>query len=258
MTRDPQTDTPLGRYRPGMPWNPVERVIYERRSVRAFKGKPVPPGLLLRVLEAGRFAPSAGNQQPWRFIVVDDPELNREMEDQIIRFIHRGMWVLDNPNPLLRLLFRPLTRFAQWRKPSEFHPVPFTLFRRIEAGALRVFHDAPALILLLEDRRGVGSPPLDLGICGQQMVLAAQSLGLGSCWIGLVKILMYYPSWRKRLGIAHPYRLTEALALGYMKGRQRGPVPREKQRLTWFGPDGEREILLGAEPAELEGGNRRA
>lgn len=244
MTTAAET-SPTGRYRPGMPWNEIERVIYERRSVRDFKSKPVPPGLLRRVLESARFAPSAGNQQPWRFIVIDDPEMIREMEDDIIWFIKLVTRILDNPNRIVRLLLRPLTRFAQWRKPSEFHPVPFILFQRISADALRVFHNAPVVVLLIEDRRGVGSPQLDLGIAGETMVLTAQSLGLGTCWIGLVKILMYFPRWRKRLGIRYPYRLNEAIVLGYMRGRQRGEVPREKQELIWFDGDGQHTEWLG-------------
>ncbi len=47
-------------------WNQVERTILERRSVRNFKKDPVPDHLIRRVLEAGRFAPSGGNHQPWK------------------------------------------------------------------------------------------------------------------------------------------------------------------------------------------------
>lgn len=52
-------------WREGMPWNPVERVILERRSVRKYKDKQVPERLVRRILEAGRFAPTAGNSQSW-------------------------------------------------------------------------------------------------------------------------------------------------------------------------------------------------
>ena len=61
-------------------WNPVEKVIYNRRSVRNFKDKPVPEALIQRVLEAGRFAPSAGNCQPWRFMVITNKALIKEIE----------------------------------------------------------------------------------------------------------------------------------------------------------------------------------
>jgi len=50
----------------------VEKVIYRRRSVRVYKKDPVPKELIKRVLEAGRFAPSAGNCQGWKFVVLTE------------------------------------------------------------------------------------------------------------------------------------------------------------------------------------------
>ncbi|MEM3616695.1 MAG: nitroreductase family protein [Candidatus Bathyarchaeia archaeon] len=52
----------------------VFEAVQVRRSVRAYQPTPVPKEKLLRVLEAGRLAPSAGNIQPWHFIVVTDAE----------------------------------------------------------------------------------------------------------------------------------------------------------------------------------------
>lgn len=49
-------------------------VIRKRRSIRKYKRDPVPKEMILEVLEAARLAPSAGNRQPWRFVVVTDPE----------------------------------------------------------------------------------------------------------------------------------------------------------------------------------------
>src|SRR5512137_677975 len=51
----------------------VMEAIMERRSVRAYEDKPVPDDALMKVLEAGRIAPSASNYQPWHFIIVKDP-----------------------------------------------------------------------------------------------------------------------------------------------------------------------------------------
>ncbi|OPL14532.1 MAG: hypothetical protein AVO34_14200 [Firmicutes bacterium ML8_F2] len=60
-------------------WNQVERVILERRSIRYFKEEQVPEELVKRVLEAGRFAPSHGNCQPWKFVVIRDRKMLDEM-----------------------------------------------------------------------------------------------------------------------------------------------------------------------------------
>ncbi|TRO50072.1 nitroreductase, partial [Candidatus Bathyarchaeota archaeon] len=53
--------------------------IKTRRSVRKYKPEPVLDEHLKQILEAARLAPSAGNKQPWRFVVVRDPELRRKL-----------------------------------------------------------------------------------------------------------------------------------------------------------------------------------
>ncbi len=54
-------------------------IILKRRSIRKYVPKPVEKEKLLKVLEAARWAPSAGNRQPWYFIVVKDPDLKKEL-----------------------------------------------------------------------------------------------------------------------------------------------------------------------------------
>jgi nitroreductase len=59
----------------------VMEAIAERRSIRSFSGQPVEEEKLLRVLEAGRLAPSARNMQDWKFVVVKDPGLRRRLAE---------------------------------------------------------------------------------------------------------------------------------------------------------------------------------
>ncbi len=54
-------------------------VIRTRRSVRSFRKDPIPEKVLKRVLEAARVAPSGGNRQPWKFILVRDDKLKQKM-----------------------------------------------------------------------------------------------------------------------------------------------------------------------------------
>lgn len=57
----------------------VFEAIRTRRSIRKFHPKPIPDEKLKMILEAGRLAPSAGNRQPWRFVVVKDPERKKAL-----------------------------------------------------------------------------------------------------------------------------------------------------------------------------------
>jgi nitroreductase len=228
--------SPLGKYEEGMPWNAVEKVIMERRSIRSFRKDPLPDKMIERIVEAGRFAPSAGNAQPWRFVVVKSPEILEAMEKAAVKVIKVFMFFLDYTKSgfLMRLIKKPLAKFYIRILSNELHPVPFELMTQIAQGKTPVFHHAPTLILMVEDRRGVSSPPMDIGICGQNMVIAAHSLGAGTCWIGLIKVLMYLPWWKKRFNIKYPYRLEVCIAVGWQKPHADGIVPREVQVVEWY------------------------
>ncbi len=54
-------------------------IIKQRRSVRKYKTDPIPEDVFLRVMEAARLAPSGKNSQPWKFIIVRDPEMRKDL-----------------------------------------------------------------------------------------------------------------------------------------------------------------------------------
>lgn len=219
----------------GEDWNPVEKVILERRSVRQYKDKQVPENVVQRILEAGRFAPSAGNSQPWKFIVIRDKNIIDEMERDAQRLCKLFKFMFDwRTSPLgYRIPWLYSQVFIRLMH-NELHPIPLGAVFLIADGKLRLFHGAPTVVLLLEDRRGVGKPEIDLGCCGQNMVLTAHSLGLGTCWIGLIKLLTFTPKWKRRFGIQFPYKLCEGIAMGYPVGHPDGIIPRETVETDWY------------------------
>jgi len=235
VTDDDSQDKPKGKFIEGQPWNEVERVILDRRSIRRFKREPLPEAMIRRILEAGRFAPSAGNCQPWKFIVIRSPQILAEMEKDAVMMAKLFMWLLDYTRSLPRRIFlMPFSKLVIRLLPNQLHPVPFGLLQQIAQDKTLVFHGSPTIILLLEDRRGISSPAMDVGICGQNMVLAAHSLGAGTCWLGLVKLLMYLPKWRRLFGVRYPYRLNDGIGVGWPAGDYDGQVPREVQLVQWF------------------------
>jgi nitroreductase len=219
----------------GEDWNPVEKVILERRSVRKYKDKQVPENVVRRILEGGRYAPSAGNNQPWKFIVIRDRETIDEMERDCRRLCRLFMFFLDwRESPLGYWIPWIYSQVFIRLMRHELHPIPFGALSLIAEGKLALFHGAPTVIILLEDRRGVGKPQIDLGCCGQNMVLTAHSMGLGTCWVGIIKILTFLPKWKRRLGVKFPYKICEGIAVGYPEGHPDGMVPRETVETDWW------------------------
>ena len=62
----------------------VLEAIRTRRSIRQYKDEPIPPDVIEKLLEAGRWAPSASNSQPWEFIVIADAELKRKVSRSFV------------------------------------------------------------------------------------------------------------------------------------------------------------------------------
>lgn len=227
-----------------MPWTEVEKVILSRRSTRAFKKEPIPDYMIRRILEAGRFAPSAGNSQPWRFAVVKSPEILEAMEQDAIKICKQMMFVLDYTRSRFRQIFlKPISKFFIRLRHNELHPVPFGLLAAIAKDRAPVFHHAPTLILLFEDQRGVSSPATDSGICGQNMVLAAHSMGLGTCWVGFGKLAFEYTDkWKKYFNIEYPYAWANSLAIGWPKGEPDGMIERPTHPVDWY-EDGKKTVF---------------
>jgi nitroreductase len=67
----------------------VTEAIRTRRSVREFASDPVPQGVIEEILDAARFAPSSGNSQPWRFLVVSDRESLSKLQGRSMESIER-------------------------------------------------------------------------------------------------------------------------------------------------------------------------
>lgn len=227
----------------GEDWNEVERVILRRRSVRNYKDKQVPENVILRLIEAGRFAPSAGNWQPWKFVIVRDKQMISEMQDFAQKMAKIFNFLLNwRTSPVGEKIAMLDSQMMIRLQPNILSPVPFGAVELLANGKLKLFHDAPTVIFIMSDRRGVGKPQVDVGICGQNIALAAHSMGLGTCWIGFIELLKYSRKWMKKLGVQYPYQLCEAITIGYPVGEPDGFVERETHAIYWH-EDGCEKIL---------------
>jgi len=82
----------------------ILNLLKSRRSIRIYQDKPVPQDLLLQILEAGRWAPTGANLQPWHFIVVTDPE-TRKMIGDVARFFFIKFFRVEKAPVILVLGF---------------------------------------------------------------------------------------------------------------------------------------------------------
>jgi nitroreductase/NAD-dependent dihydropyrimidine dehydrogenase PreA subunit len=220
-------------------WTTVEKTILERRSVRNFSDKPVSEHSLRRIIEAGRFAPSAGNAQPWSFVAITNTEVIKQIEEAC-HAVWSNLYGMYNDDDQVAGLAEMFGK-----------PLPVGLFDpRVWGGAgcvtrkeLPIFMGANALVLLLVNDK-MPEPTLQMGICGQNMNLAAESLGLGACWVSFSLAINFLPELQAMLGIKEGWRVQTSIVVGHPKFKQEGMVPRQKRPVTWFRP--------GSAGAELE------
>lgn len=221
-------------------WNNTEKLILARRSTRAYQNRQVPKQMIRRILECGRYAPSEGNYQPWRFIVVRDQTMLKEMEDDAKKAITKIWKVINYRDHPWK---KPHTKLLEFLTPNNLHPIPSGAIQGVAEGKFHIFWGAPTVILLLKDKRGIGNPDLDIGITGTNMVLAAHSMGLGTCWIGVATTLMFYKKWRETFNIRHPWYLEQGLLVGFPVGDPDGFVHRETHCIDWFDEDGRHQVV---------------
>lgn len=175
--------------------NEVLSAILGRRSIRAYQSRQIDDASLEAILEAGRYAPSAHNEQPWHFTVVQ----NRELLDRINRETKAEMAKSDN----------------DWVRRMGNDP------------SFRVTYDAPTLIVV-SGRRGAIAYPVDCAAAIQNMLLAAHSLGIGSVWLGLLRFWLDKPEAARLLQIPEGYEPYHAAAFGYPAG-EIPPAPERRR-----------------------------
>jgi nitroreductase len=99
------------------------------------------------------------------------------------------------------------------------------------------------VILIAGDKRAIGGPQINIGICGENMNLVALSLGLGACWIGFSQLINMMPQWRERFALGPNWDICTAMVLGYPRFKQQGIVPREFRPVAWFREGSETAVM---------------
>jgi nitroreductase len=171
--------------------NQFLEILLQRQSVRGYSDKAVEPEKLARCFEAARMAPSACNAQPWKFVVVDDPQL----KEQVAGYTTSGPLVPMNhftrQAPLLVVIVRESPNLTS-KVGTILKDKPYTL--------------------------------MDIGIVALQFCLQATAEGLGSCilgWFNEKKV-------KELLRIPKNKRAELIITLGYPSSQNLRPKVRKK------------------------------
>ena len=180
--------------------------IYRQRAIRQFKPDPVPDELLHKLIEAATKAPSGGNRQPWKFLVIRDAELKRRIGEYYRLAYEAAYGGADTATSTLQ----PAIRRSATGLSETMHQVPLLILACIE-------HDGSAAAT---GRGGSIFPAV------QNILLAAQGLGLGSVLTSLHR--RYEGEIKELLGIPENVETVALLPIGYpAAGSRYGPTTRQ-------------------------------
>lgn len=195
--------------------NSVIENIKKRRSIRQYTDKKIPKKLVEEIISAGRFAPSAHNTQPWRFVVIKDSRKIKELSDYIKKWFKRRLIL----KPIISLFSKKLLKTLESAEKRLF--IDQDLF----------FYGAPLLVLVCAKPNRWAEK--DCSCAAQNMMLAARSLGIGSCWVGYADyVIGKSKRLQKELKIPSGTKIQANLVFGYPKRFPDAVVPRKKEKVV--------------------------
>lgn len=190
------------------------RIMLSRRSCRSYKNRSVDPQLLEDLVRIGTTAPSGTNSQAWTFTILPQ----RPAVETFGNLVGAYFAKLNRQaaNPLLRNLLSMLGKPALANYYRRYHKTIAQGLREWEEQGLdRLFHGAPAAIIV-GSRPGASCGKEDALLATQNILLAAHTMGLGTCLIGFaVAAMAKAPKIQRALSIPGEEAIHAVIALGY-------------------------------------------
>ena len=172
--------------------NTYESII-TRRSTRKYLDKEVSQELLEKIIETGRYAPSGGNSQSNHFLVIQ----NKQIIDHLVKMVERAFSQME----ITENMYRSLQNSINLSKK----------------GGYVFCYNAPVLIIVA-NKKDYGNNQADCALALENMMLEANELDLGSCYINQLKWLnedQKILSYLQSLGMNEDERVYGSLIVGY-------------------------------------------
>ena len=165
-------------------------LLKTRRAVRDYQDKGVSPDLLMEIIHDACLAPSGGNRQSWRFIVVNDRDtIGRLSEESRCNLVAD----LDSDS-------------ASWARRYE---------KALRNPQFNVFYNAPSLVIVCGEK-GSHSVAVDCALAASYLMLSAAARGLGTCWVDLGSHIRD-PKLLEEIGLTDGLAIVAPIIIGYPK-----------------------------------------
>lgn len=180
--------------------NEVVDAMMSRRSIRSYKPEQITDAQLDTIIECAINAPSAMNRQAWEVRVIQDPAMLKAINDGFVQYA-KG---------------KNMQGSASKSEEPEFS----------------VFHGSPTLIVVAS-QKGNGSSQVDCGLLGQNILLAAESMNIGTCVVGSVIAYLSTPEAKdlvSKMNFSEGFEPLYSISVGY-KNESPDAKPRDKSKV---------------------------
>ena len=187
--------------------------IKTRRSIRSFKITPISPEVFDQIFDTVKFAPTASNRQPVRWIVSADPEKTKEITNLILCWMREEIF----KDPTSRISF-----------------IGASMIAKAKAGEDALLRGAPHVAVAVVSKDHMW--PEDASIALTYLELAAHAHGVGACWGGfLTAAIRNFEGLRECLGISSAEHVCGAQMLGYPQLSPKRQFPTRKPlNISWI------------------------
>ncbi len=165
-----------------------KKILINRRSVRNYLEKQVPIETILEIIHESTYAPSSGNEQPWKFIIINDriamKNISEEAKSNILN------WIESNPNDNVK-------KYETLLKNKEYN----------------IFYNASTVVLIIGDTN-LKNTKVNCALAGSYFMMSATSRNLGTCWINFATHIKS-KDMIKQLGIPENHEIVAPIIIGY-------------------------------------------
>ena len=190
-----------------------------RRSVRAYQPREVEPEKIQKIIEAGRYAPTAANRQKVRYILI---------QDNVNEFAEMSLKILNDAAEHMEEV-EELRNYTYYRDKWKY------LYQQnSEEDIDGMFYKAPCVLIVVDcETLAVSTGSLNCGIASDNMELMANALGLGTCYIGFFSIAAEIDNdLKEMLGLKDNERVASVLTIGYPEITYHRTVVRNRANIT--------------------------
>ncbi|MHA2425612.1 MAG: nitroreductase family protein [Candidatus Thorarchaeota archaeon] len=204
--------------------NPAIEAIFKRQSIRSYSTQPIPKNVIYTIIEAGNQAPSRGRPnedgtgilfQPWRFVVVQDQDIRKKLIQTTLPIWKKSIERMKEGNP--DMYENIMMQYDSMEEPKDM-----------------VYYSAPVIVFVI----GPTGFSVSCALACENMMIAATSLGLGSCYVGFGAMVTHDEEIVEALELQENERIYGPILLGYQKEETdvlASVLPKKKEpKIKWI------------------------